>query len=62
MPAKIALADIRKSFPTAKGLLPVIAGIDLTVAEGEFVAIVGPSGCGKTTLLNIVAGFERPDQ
>jgi|SRR5882672_480554 len=62
MPDKIALVDVRKSFPTAKGTLPVIGGVDLTVAEGEFVAIVGPSGCGKTTLLNIVAGFVRPDQ
>jgi len=61
MHAKIALKDIKKSFPTEKGLLHVIGGIDFTVAEGEFVAIVGPSGCGKTTLLNIVAGFDRPD-
>jgi len=62
MHAKIALTDIRKSFPTDGGPLHVIGGVDLTVAEGEFVAIVGPSGCGKTTLLNIVAGFDRPDQ
>jgi ABC-type nitrate/sulfonate/bicarbonate transport system ATPase subunit len=62
MPAKIVLTNVRKSFPTAKGLLPVIAAVDLTVGAGEFVAIVGPSGCSKTTLLNIVAGFERADQ
>ena len=61
MHAKIALTDIRKSFPTDVGPLHVIGGVDFTVAEGEFVAIVGPSGCGKTTLLNIVAGFDRPD-
>jgi ABC-type nitrate/sulfonate/bicarbonate transport system ATPase subunit len=61
MPVKISLRDIKKSFPTEKGPLQVIAGIDFAVDDGEFVAIVGPSGCGKTTLLNIIAGFERPD-
>jgi len=62
MPAKIAVRDVRKSFPTAaNGPLPVIGGLDFEVADSEFVAIVGPSGCGKTTLLNILAGFERPD-
>jgi NitT/TauT family transport system ATP-binding protein len=34
--------------------------IDLTINEGEFVAILGPSGCGKSTLLNLIAGFEQP--
>ena len=54
--------NIKKSFVTDTGPLDVIGGIDFTVGDGEFVAIVGPSGCGKTTLLNIVAGFTRPDQ
>jgi ABC-type Fe3+/spermidine/putrescine transport system ATPase subunit len=40
---------------------PVLNGVDLTVAPGEFVSVVGPSGCGKTTLLRIIAGFEQPD-
>src|SRR5215470_9917371 len=39
--------------------LPVLAGIDLDVHEGELVAIVGPSGCGKTTFLNAVDGLAR---
>ncbi len=40
--------------------LTVLDGIDLTIRQGEFVAIVGPSGCGKTTLLNLFSGFEKP--
>ena len=62
MHAKLSVNDIRKTFATARGPLEVIRGIDFSVAEGEFVAVVGPSGCGKTTLLNIIAGFDRPDQ
>lgn len=38
----------------------VLDNIDLTINEGEFVAIVGPSGCGKTTLLNLISGYEDP--
>ena len=61
MHAKLAVREIRKSFATDKGPLHVIEEIDFAVADGEFVALVGPSGCGKTTLLNIIAGFDRPD-
>lgn len=38
-----------------------LAGLDLDVAAGEFVALVGPSGCGKSTLLSLIAGIEHPD-
>jgi ABC-type nitrate/sulfonate/bicarbonate transport system ATPase subunit len=54
---KVAVQGIRKGFKS----LPVIDGIDLAVAPGEFVAIVGPSGCGKSTLMKLLAGFEQPD-
>jgi NitT/TauT family transport system ATP-binding protein/sulfonate transport system ATP-binding protein len=54
---KIAIQDVRKSFTTAKGALPVVGGVSLDVRDGEFVAIVGPSGCGKSTLMNMIAGM-----
>ncbi len=62
MSAKIDITSVRKSYPAGKGRLAVLEGISFAIEEGEFVAIVGPSGCGKTTLLNIVAGFETPDE
>ncbi len=62
MRIKIRVSGLSKGFPSGDSTLPVIAGISLAVAEGEIVAIVGPSGCGKTTLMNVVAGFVRPDQ
>jgi spermidine/putrescine transport system ATP-binding protein len=40
----------------------VLAGIELAVADGEFVTLLGPSGCGKTTLLRIAAGFLEPSE
>ncbi|WP_336054947.1 ABC transporter ATP-binding protein [Nitratireductor sp. CH_MIT9313-5] len=52
--ATVKLSDVRKSF----GKNEVIHGIDLDIADGEFIVIVGPSGCGKSTLLRMVAGLE----
>jgi multiple sugar transport system ATP-binding protein len=51
--ASIALSSVTKAYGTHK----VIQGVDLTIADGEFIVFVGPSGCGKSTLLRIVAGL-----
>lgn len=56
-PSILELKNIRKSFDTT----PVLNGIHLTVAKGEFITILGSSGCGKTTLLRIIAGLEEAD-
>ena len=61
MPAKISVAGLAKSFARNGSEMRVVDGIDFSVGEGEFVALVGPSGCGKTTLLHIMAGFMQPD-
>jgi ABC-type Fe3+/spermidine/putrescine transport system ATPase subunit len=53
----IEVAGISKSFPGN----PVLAEVDLAIADGEFFCLLGPSGCGKTTLLRIIAGLEKPD-
>jgi NitT/TauT family transport system ATP-binding protein len=56
----IEIANVSKAFQTAdEKSLPVVDGVELSIAEGEFVCILGPSGCGKSTLLNLVAGFEK---
>ena len=61
MDAKIVVKDIKKDFIKGKTRLPVVDGVSLSIADGEFVAIVGPSGCGKSTLMKIISGFEQPD-
>jgi NitT/TauT family transport system ATP-binding protein len=52
-------SGVEKIYP-GRNPVTALSGIDLTVADGEFVALLGPSGCGKSTLLNLVAGFEAP--
>ena len=60
-PSKLAIENVSKSFKAATGLVQALDGVSLQVSEGEFVCLVGASGCGKTTLLNIIAGLEKPD-
>jgi len=54
--AAVRLAGVAKSF----GAVDVLKGVDLDIADGEFVVFVGPSGCGKSTLLRSIAGLETP--
>ena len=56
--ADVRLERVEKSFD---GRTRVVDRVDLTVAPGEFFALLGPSGCGKTTTLRMIAGFEEPD-
>src|SRR5260370_38270421 len=61
LPSKLAIEDVSKIFRTATGEVLALDRVSLQVNEAEFVCLVGPSGCGKTTLLNIIAGLEKPD-
>lgn len=57
----ISMKDIRKSYAMGDSVLNVLKGIDLTVKEGEFLAILGPSGSGKSTLMNIIGCMDSFD-
>jgi putative ABC transport system ATP-binding protein len=56
----IRLEQVVKVYSLGGTEIPAVAGVTLTIAPGEFIALVGPSGCGKTTLLNLMAGIDRP--
>ena len=56
----IRLSGVTRSYPSGDGDLTVLHGIDLDIAQGEFVAIIGASGSGKSTLMNILGCLDRP--
>jgi putative ABC transport system ATP-binding protein len=56
----ILTRNLKKVYRIGKMDVPALRGVDLTVQEGEFVAVVGPSGCGKSTLLHILGGLTGP--
>ena len=58
----IQIEGVEQTFKTNKGPFVALQGINLTVAKGEFVALIGHSGCGKSTLLNLIAGLTTPTQ
>ena len=57
----VVLKDVVKRYRRGKHEVEVLHGLDLTIEQGEFVAIMGPSGSGKTTLLNLIGGLDRPE-
>ncbi|HXG07045.1 MAG TPA: ABC transporter ATP-binding protein [Nitrososphaera sp.] len=64
--AKLEVRNISKQFNAVQGnetkLITAVKGVNLSIEDGQFVCFVGPSGCGKTTLLNILAGLDKPTE
>ncbi|MEW6464649.1 MAG: ABC transporter ATP-binding protein [Pseudomonadota bacterium] len=58
----IDIQGVAQTFKTKKGPFPALRDINLSVARGEFVALIGHSGCGKSTLLNLIAGLTTPTE
>ena len=56
----ITVTNLYKSFPMGEHTLPVLKGIDLTIARGELIAVIGASGAGKSTMLHILGLLDRP--
>ena len=61
-PVALNARNIYKTYHLGRVKVPVLRGVDLDAAEGEFVAILGASGSGKSTLLHVVGGLDRPDR
>ena len=59
-PEVIHMRDVRKSYTLGDDQLEVLHGVDLSVAQGEFLSILGPSGSGKSTLMNILGCLDVP--
>ena len=53
--SQVLVRDVRKAY----GAMEIIHGVNIDIADGEFVVLVGPSGCGKSTLLRMIAGLEN---
>ena len=56
----LVTTDLERTYETDGVAVAALRGVDLAVAEGEFVSVMGPSGCGKSTLLHLLGGLDRP--
>ena len=56
----VTVRDLHKTYQRGQAENHVLRGLDFSVAQGEFVAVMGPSGCGKSTLLYLIGGLEKP--
>src|SRR5688572_33219765 len=61
MATLVEIKQVVKGYTRGKQRVEVLHSLDLTVEQGEFLALMGPSGSGKTTLLNLIGGLDRPD-
>lgn len=59
---QLSIQSVKKEFENAQGKVTALLETSLEIKSGEFICLVGPSGCGKTTLLNLVAGLDKPSQ
>jgi putative ABC transport system ATP-binding protein len=56
----IETKELRREYRIGRDAVIALGGVDISINQGEFVAIVGPSGCGKSTLLNLLGGLDQP--
>ena len=56
----VVVEDLQMVYKVGKVEVPALQGVDFSVKEGEFVAVIGPSGCGKSTLLHLIGGLLKP--
>jgi putative ABC transport system ATP-binding protein len=62
MAAAVEVSNLHKSYTLGPVAVSALRGVDLTIAPGEFVAVMGPSGCGKTTLLHLMGAIDTPSR
>ena len=62
MSTLVSLKDVVKRYQRGKQSVEVLHGVNVSIEQGEFLALMGPSGSGKTTLLNLIAGLDQPTE